>query len=427
MDYEQAVAYIEALPRFAGKPSLLPMQALMQALDNPQKALKCVHVAGTNGKGSTVTMCANILQKAGYKVGLTVSPYVVDFRERYQINGKMIEKDKFLQLFHQVKAAQAKAEEQGYTITGFVFMAAIAFLYFAQEHCDIAVVETGLGGRFDATNVIESPLVCAITSIGLDHTQVLGDTLEKIAFEKAGIIKENTPVVCYPLQDAGVLAVLMEQAAKKHAPFLLPNANSAQIVSESLQGTDVLIGGQALHIPLLGRYQVYNTLTVLEMVRALQNKGYAISPQAVQQGIASTRFAARCEVLRRSPLVLLDGAHNDSGAKSLADTLKELKVEDGVFICAMMQDKDYQNSLRDFAPFVHTMLCVQVSTPRCLSANDLCRSARQAGINACACEGLPQAVAQALKLAGNTRPIVVCGSLFLASNIRQILIAEMQN
>ncbi|MEG1027449.1 MAG: Mur ligase family protein, partial [Oscillospiraceae bacterium] len=226
MDYIQAENYIHSFTRFGSQLGLERMRRLLQLMGNPQKELKYIHIAGTNGKGSTAMMCTNILENSGYKVGTYISPFVVDFRERFQINSKMIEKEDFAVLATYIKPIVDKMrDEENMQVTEFEAVTAIAFKYFAENKCDIVCLEVGLGGRFDATNVIDCPLVAIIASISLDHTAILGDTIPKIAFEKAGIIKPNSTVITYPLQDKEAIPVLKERCREENATFILPDKN----------------------------------------------------------------------------------------------------------------------------------------------------------------------------------------------------------
>ena len=237
MNYTGSVEYIHSLLRFGIKPGLERISELLSLLGNPQEKVKAIHIAGTNGKGSTSTMTANILKNAGYRTGLFTSPYVINFRERIRINGEMIPEDALAETVSRVKEKIDILNEQGTEITEFEAITAAAYLYFAEEGCDFAVMETGLGGRFDATNVITKPAICIITSISFDHTDILGDSLEKIAFEKCGIIKRNCPVVTSENQSSEAMQVIKKTCEEKSSPLFITDPQKATVISDTLGKT----------------------------------------------------------------------------------------------------------------------------------------------------------------------------------------------
>ena len=251
MTYAEALAYVHSLKRFGAAPGLDRMRLLMDRLGNPQDRLAFVHIAGTNGKGSCTAMTARALQTAGYRTGMYISPYVVEFRERFQINGQWIPEGDFIRLLEQVRKEIQALEEQGLLITEFECNTALAFLWFAEEACDVVALEVGLGGRFDATNVISCPLVSVIMAIGLDHTAILGDTVEKIASEKAGIIKGGTTVL-YPVQEPEALAAVMEKCAETGSTLIFPNAGGVEILSSDSEGSDFRWNGETYRVGLAG-------------------------------------------------------------------------------------------------------------------------------------------------------------------------------
>jgi dihydrofolate synthase/folylpolyglutamate synthase len=296
---------------------------LCELLDNPQNKLPIVHIAGTNGKGSTTAMVAYVLQAAGYKVGMYTSPYVKNMRDCTFINGHMMPSDEFAATTAQVREkALQMLDKEGHP-TQFEIETAIAFLWFHQSNCDIVVLETGLGGRLDATNVVEKPLVSVITSISYDHMSYLGDTIEEITTEKCGILKPDGVTVSYPLQSKEALGVIREQAALKRNTLRIPDMNSVAVYQSSLYGNDIACHGMQLHIPLAGLHQVANALTALEAVFALRElHNFHISADAIMKGISSVEMPLRQEVLCHQPVILLDGAHNTDGARSLAESIK---------------------------------------------------------------------------------------------------------
>jgi dihydrofolate synthase/folylpolyglutamate synthase len=365
MNYSQALTYTHSLKRLGSTPGLACLGQVMEKLGNPQEKLSCIHVAGTNGKGSVCAFTASILQQAGYKVGLYTSPFLVDFRERFQINGQMIEEDTYARLAEKVKIAM---EAVGEELSQFAFITAVAFCYFEEQNCDVVVLETGLGGRLDATNIIEKPLVTAITAIGLDHTELLGDTLEEIAREKCGIIKKSALVVLSPGQPIEVVATVMEYAAKAGVQVILPNG--VQITETSPSATNISYGGQEYALSLHGEYQPLNAVTAMEIVKAL--KGFCVREEHIQKGLASAGHKGRCQVLRQDPLILLDGAHNPQGATALSATLTQWLGQDkAIGVCGVMSDKAAKDLAKAMGGHLSKLIAVTPHTPRALSAEKL--------------------------------------------------------
>ena len=304
MTTQQAIEALHALPRMGqGAPGLARMQNLCDHLGNPEKELQCIHIAGTNGKGSLAAMTSSILTAAGYKTGLTISPYVVDFRERFQIDGEMIPPRTLANLTEKViDAIDAIEAEGGEKPVEFEAVTALAFLWFAREKCDLVVLETGLGGRCDATNVVPHKLVAAITKIGYDHMEVLGDTLDKIAAEKAGIIKEGTVVVNYPDQPAEAMGPILTAAAEAHTSIITPDKDDLTLLRGKRLENRIDYGGYRAALGLPGTHQANHAAMAVEIALALWREfGYDISDDAILQGLADARMPARIEVLRRLP------------------------------------------------------------------------------------------------------------------------------
>ena len=306
MTPQQAIDALHTLPR-GGHGTLDRMRALMNALGNPEKDLKCVQIAGTNGKGTLAVMTASILQKAGYKTGLTISPYVTDFRERFQINGEMIPPQTLADLTERVlDAIDAIVIDGGDSPREFEAVTAVALLWFAQSACDIVVLETGMGGLYDATNIVPRTLVAAITRIGMDHMEFLGDTLADIAAEKAGIIKEGCTVVCYPDQPQEAMGPILTAAANAHAAIVTPETDD--LIHRKCRPLENYIdyGGYQVMLKMPGRHQGWHAAMAVEIALTLwREHGFAISDEAILDGLAAARMPARLEVLRRHPLLLL--------------------------------------------------------------------------------------------------------------------------
>ena len=431
MTTQQAIEALHALPRMGqGAPSLARMQNLCDHLGNPEKELQCIHIAGTNGKGSLAAMTSSILTAAGYKTGLTISPYVVDFRERFQIDGEMIPPRTLANLTEKVlDAIDAIEAEGGEKPVEFEAVTALAFLWFAREKCDLVVLETGLGGRCDATNVVPHKLVAAITKIGYDHMEVLGDTLDKIAAEKAGIIKEGTVVVNYPDQPAEAMGPILTAAAEAHTSIITPDKDDLTLLRGKRLENRIDYGGYRAALGLPGTHQANHAAMAVEIALALWREfGYAISDDAILQGLADARMPARIEVLRRHPLLLLDGCHNPDGAKMLAATLTRADFEENlVGVLGVLADKDYKDMLSDLAPCFAKIYTVTPNCPRALSAEELQKEARF-HTDAEAADSVADAIRKAVDYAdeNNLAGVVVCGSLYLAAEARPLLLKEAE-
>lgn len=431
MTTQQAIEALHALPRMGqGAPGLARMQNLCDHLGNPEKELQCIHIAGTNGKGSLAAMTSSILTAAGYKTGLTISPYVVDFRERFQIDGEMIPPRTLANLTEKVlDAIDAIEAEGGEKPVEFEAVTALAFLWFAREKCDLVVLETGLGGRCDATNVVPHKLVAAITKIGYDHMEVLGDTLDKIAAEKAGIIKEGTVVVNYPDQPAEAMGPILTAAAEAHTSIITPDKDDLTLLRGKRLENRIDYGGYRAALGLPGTHQANHAAMAVEIALALWREfGYDISDDAILQGLADARMPARIEVLRRHPLLLLDGCHNPDGAKMLAATLTRADFEENlVGVLGVLADKDYKDMLSDLAPCFAKIYTVTPNCPCALSAEELQKEARF-HTDAEAADSVADAIRKAVDYAdeNNLAGVVVCGSLYLAAEARPLLLKEAE-
>lgn len=417
-----ALDWLQSLPRLSGEPGLDRMKALLAALGDPQKRGRYVHIAGTNGKGSVAAFTANILQKAGFKTGLTISPYVLDFRERFQIDGQMIPPETLERLAAKVRAA---AETLAETPVQFEAVTALALCWFDEEHCDVAVLETGLGGRFDATNAVENTLVAAITRIDLDHTELLGDTVEKIAAEKAGIVKPGCIAVTYPVQEKEALQAIAAACIREKADLVAPEAEDIHLRRGGLFENRMEYGGYEVNLALPGAHQACNAAMAIEIALALWRQGLDIPDDAILEGLEATRFPARIEVLRRQPLVLLDGSHNPAGAAALAATLKAQKLpQKPAAVLGVLADKAAAEMLRALGDSFSTIYAVTPDCPRAMSADELARLASQElpEVPVYPCADLGQALDTAL---GLPQGAVVCGSLYLAAQARPMLLERL--
>ena len=427
MTYEEALGKINNRLRFGVKPGLERIAALLERLGDPQKELKYVHVAGTNGKGTASTLLSSVLRESGYVTGLYTSPYVVDFRERFQIGGEMISKDELVREVELLAPIADEFEARGEEVTEFEFITALAFHWFCARGCDIVVLEVGLGGRFDATNVIAAPEAAVIMSISLDHTAVLGDTLEQIAFEKAGIIKPGGRVVLYPEQGEGVRETVETACRERGAELTVPDLGRVRTLEASLDGTAFEADGLRLRVPFLGEHQVKNALTALEAVKVLRRRGFGISDGALARGFETAFIPARMEVLSHEPLCLLDGGHNPGCARALRDALERFVPQRKIAVIGMLADKDSREALRIIGPLFSKIVTVTPDNPRALDAAALAETAREFCPEAVPAQTCGEALAAALKDMGRGDALIVCGSFFLAGEIREQLQGKMDN
>lgn len=422
MNCNQAVEYIHSLQVFGINPGLERIERLCRMLGDPQDKLKFVHVAGTNGKGSTSAMLAGIFTAAGYKTGLYTSPYVIDFRERIQINGEMISEPDLADIISEVKPAVEELNSQGVIPTEFEVITAAAFLYFERCGCDRVVLEVGLGGRFDATNIIKDPLACVITSISLDHTDILGDTVEKIAFEKCGIIKDTGLTVSYPKQPESALKVIEKTAEEHGKKLIVPELDRLEIISEGIKGTDIKYKDLRLTVPFTGEHMVMNALTVIETAI-----GLGMDNDVIAAGIAGAVMPARMELLNETPAVIMDGGHNEGCAEALKDTLQKFyKGKKILAVIGMMRDKDTDKYFAKTAPLFSRMITTCPKNPRSERAETLKETALRYCRDCAAVDDPRWAVDTALEIIGGYDLLVICGSFYLAGDVREYIIEKLR-
>lgn len=425
MTYDEALRFIHSRDCFGSNLGLLRIERLTQELQNPQNKLKYIHIGGTNGKGSTSTMLSEIMVSQGYKTGLFTSPYVVDFCERMQINGNMISHDELAELTERVKPVVEELDSQGICATEFEIVTAIAFLYFAQNNCDIVILEVGLGGRLDSTNVIDCPLVSVITSISLDHTDILGNTVTEIAKEKCGIIKQNSVTVAYPQMDSDALRVIEKTALEKNNKLYVGDFSRAKIEKADIFGTHFEYRGLDVFVPLSGKYQVCNAINAVETAFAVRENGFDVSDDSIINGIKNARIAARMEIISSSPLVLLDGGHNEGACKVLYDNLRENVGGKITAVIGFMKDKDYASYFERLAPLFSRIVVTTSSNPRTESTEKLALCAKKYCSDVITCEDPNEAVDLAFSLLSEGESLVVCGSLYLAGDVRKKLFSKI--
>jgi len=430
---DEVLEFIHGTSWMGVNPGLSRIAELMGLLGDPQKSLKFIHIAGTNGKGSTAAMLASVLAEAGYKTGLYTSPPIHKINERMQINGRHISDEELIKVASLV-GGQVRLQKDPTTV--FETMTAIALLYFHRQNCDIVVFEVGMGGRLDATNIIPTPEVAVITSIGLDHMEVLGDTVEKIAGEKAGIIKPGGTVVCHP-QAESVEGVIREKCRKESASCTFVNENEITLIETSLDGQrfDFIMPGEGQHasvgfsnatqnftIPLLGNHQLRNAAVAITTIEALREKGWKISADALRVGLCKTFWPGRFEVMRKSPVFIIDGAHNPQGVQTAVDNLSALfPGKKPLFIFGVLQDKDFEKMLEILAPIAGRFLTITPPDSRALPAADLAEILSNRGIPATPCETIQRAVSHAIEISAPEDIICAIGSLTTVGAIREIL------
>ena len=416
MTYEEALSYIHSICWKGSKLGLDRTRELLGKLDDPQKELKFIHIAGTNGKGSTAAMLSSILEEAGYRVGLYTSPFINRFNERMQVNHQPIPDEELAALTEYVRPhADAMADSP----TEFELITALAMVWFARQKCDIVVLEVSMGGELDSTNIIDVPEAAVIAAMGLDHVKELGPTMADIARAKAGIIKEGGRVVSYggnPEADEVIAAV----CRARNASLCQPDFSAIVPGDFSLEGqTFSYKGWRGLRIPLVGAYQMNNAAVVLETVEVLRQRGWNISDEAVRQGLADTRWPARFEVLRRDPVFIVDGGHNPHGIRATAESLSRLFPGRKItFVTGVMADKDVEHILGLIVPLADQFFTVRPDNPRAMDAGELAARIEAMGAKATACASVRDGVDRAIQAEGPHGVACALGSLYMSGEVR---------
>ena len=419
MNAQEAIAYIHSVCWKGSIPGLGRTQELLRRMGNPEKKLKFIHIAGTNGKGSTAAMLSSILRKAGYRTGLFTSPYVYRFHERMQVDGEEISDDDLCACTEFVRPhAEAMAESP----TEFELVTCIAFEYFARKQCDIVVLEVGMGGAMDSTNVIDVPEVAVITNIGLDHTEFLGNTLEAIAETKAGIFKEGGHAVVYR-GTPGVEAVFERVCAARKVSLKKADFETLRAVSHSLEGQTFDCGDRkALFLPLLGSHQLHNASVVLSAIDTLRETGWQITEQNIRDGLRDVRWPGRFDVMRRNPLFIIDGGHNPQCIEALVANIRDyLPGQKLVVLTGVLADKDYADMYRPVMPYVRQFICVTPPNPRRLEAEKLAEFLGASGIPAAPYDDIAAGVRAAVDAAGKDGTVLSFGSLYMIGTVKDAL------
>jgi dihydrofolate synthase/folylpolyglutamate synthase len=439
MTYEEAREFIKISYQFGSVPGLETIKELLGRLKNPEKDLKVIHIAGTNGKGSTSAFISSILAASGYKVGRYISPAVFSYRERIQIFHKgagntdisveYISKKGVVDAIENIRPICDEMIGEGFHHpTWFEIETAMAFLYMVQEEVDIAVIETGLGGRLDATNVFEKVICAVITSISMDHWRELGDTLDKIAREKAGIIKKDCPVVTTS-QETPVRQVISETSKALNSPFYISNADEAYDISHTLNGITFSRNEkgniQTYKLGLLGGYQVENAMLSIKVMEVINHQGYRILPEQIKEGLRLTSWRGRFEIVSKEPYIVIDGAHNEGAARELKKSI-ELYFTNRriIYIMGVLADKDYQSILKYTAPLADMIITVTPDNSRALSSNLLAKEAGKYCKRVLDAGDIGLAAKLAFQAAGKEDVIIAFGSLsYLRDFVDRIKIA----
>lgn len=416
MTYDEAINYIHGVSNFFCKPGLDRIRELCHLLGNPQNSLKYVHVGGTNGKGSVCSMLDSVLRSAGYKVGLYTSPYILEFNERIRINGVNISNERLAFLTEKVKVFADSMTDKP---TEFELITAIAFRYFMEEKCDVVILEVGMGGKLDATNIIDSPMLSVITGIALDHTAFLGDTIEQIASEKSGIIKANSPVL-YGGEDLIAKRVISEYAEQIQSKFYCTDYSKLTTNSSNLNGS--ILNYRSRHevkISLLGAYQPKNAAIVLDAINILSDNGLHIPDEAVYEGLSSARWPARFELIQSNPTVIFDGAHNPQGIAAAVDSIRlyfdNKKV---VVLTGVLKDKDYLTIAKSLSSIALCAFTITPDNPRALRSEKYAEILLQNGVEATPCPSINNAVERAVNASVDNDTALVClGSLYIYGEV----------
>lgn len=432
MNYDEAIKYIKETAKFGSKYGLERTEKILEFLGNPHKHIKTIHVAGTNGKGSTTAMLTSILMDAGYNVGSYISPYIEEFEERIQINRNNIPKEELAEVVTEVSRAVSKVVDLGYiNPTEFEIITCAGFLYFHKKNIDYAVIEVGLGGRLDSTNVI-TPILSIISSISLDHTQILGDTLDKIAHEKAGIIKENVPVILFP-QEKVAEDVIEKTCKEKNSKLIKVPRDISEYVavtSNTLEGKEIKTQQinlkneyiDSYELSLLGKHQILNSTVVVYAARELMNLGVKISKDNIINGLKSVQWPGRLEIMKNNPLVVIDGAHNIDGIKKLTESIDlYFKYNKLILILGILADKQVEDMIETIAPKAERIISVTPHSDRAELAEDLKIEIEKLGVSCEAIDSYEEAYKKALSYCNDDDLLLISGSLYMIGDMRKII------
>lgn len=417
---DEQTKHMDFIDRFSKKgkkiENLDRIKRLLDAVGNPQKGLRFIHIAGTNGKGSMAQMFSEIFIDAGYKTGLFTSPYLIEYNDRIKINGQNISDDELEDISREIKPL-ITALENYEDFSQFEITQTIAFVYFLRHKCDIVVLETGVGGLLDSTNVIENPLVSVIGSIAFDHTEILGDTIAKIAYQKAGIIKPHCPCVMSAGNDMEAVRVVREKAMEQESQLVIPNLYLCRAEKWDISGCRFNYKGESFELSMGGLHQINNALTVIEASK-LMAEALPITMDNIKNGLKKAKLFARIEVISDEPLTILDGAHNPDGMKALAKVLEGIEKSPKIAVIGMIKGKDSAEAIKQLIPVIDEFICVDgyynLETPK----GELAEIIEKAGGKASCSQLLPEKTLERLEKQNPGGLNLICGSLFLASRIK---------
>ncbi|MDR1467366.1 MAG: bifunctional folylpolyglutamate synthase/dihydrofolate synthase [Oscillospiraceae bacterium] len=416
MTYEKVLEKIKGLSKFGIKPGFSRINKILACLSNPQDKLKFIHVAGTNGKGSVCFMLASILSEAGYKVGLFTSPFVTDFCETMQINGRKISKEDIIKLYEIIAPFTKNSKD---CATEFEVVTSIAFKWFEDQACDIIILETGLGGRLDCTNVIKDSLVSVICSISYDHTDILGSSLVEIAKEKCGIIKSGRSTILYPDQESSVFDVIENKCKEKKSRVLMPNRSKFVIVKKDINGTDLIFEGMSYKLPLVGEHQVNNLSVVFEVLDEIKKYGFITSNKDRFIGLRSVNVPARFEIIKRNPPIILDGAHNFDAICSLMNTIKIYFGGKNFFaIFSMLENKDYVSCIEKITPLIDVFVVTNINSSRACDPKILADQIKKYKKIVYIEDNVKKAICTILNLCSVDDVVLIFGSFYLVREVR---------
>ena len=413
LDYTESMKFINKYTKSGGRvKDLSRAQRLMQQLGNPQNTLRFVHIAGTNGKGSVLELTSQSLINAGYKTGQFTSPFIKCYEDRIRINGNNISHDDIAQLCTKVSESAGDDEYSQFEIT-----MAIALLYFAKEKCDIVFMETGIGGIFDCTNIIENPLVSVITSVSLDHTAILGKTVQEIAIQKAGIIKRDRPAVV-SWNNTSVINIFQKECILKNSTLIIPDQSEFEECSSDESGGSFIYNEEKYYIKMHGSHQIINAATAIKTIEVLRNEGFNISSDNVREAFSTVQVLSRVEVIHGDPEIIIDGGHNPAGVSAMISTLISMNIKNPVLIFGMVDTKDIETSSELLSTFAHSVICVDGFASNAIDRTTLAGYFKGKSYVAETDEAFYLAKRIAKK---NNSAIVICGSLYLTETFRKFI------
>lgn len=411
MNFNEAMEFINSFSRSGKKvEDLSRIKQLLDKIGNPQDSLKFIHIAGTNGKGSVLEYCSEILIEAGYKTGQFTSPFMECYCDRIRINRKNISEEELAEI------CSSFADFADAPFSQFEISLAVAFLYFKRHKCDIVCLETGLGGRLDATNIIKNPIVSIITSVSLDHMQVLGETVEEIAKQKAGIIKPGCPCILSAQNKQSVEEIVRKNAEENKSPLIIPDSEKIEILMEELNGTEFVYKGEKYRINMPGFHQVLNAVTALEAVNIIRDRGFELDNKSIYTGLGQALVVSRIEVVNKEPEIIIDGGHNEAGIDSLINVLKLEKNKSVIGVVGMVKGKNYKYAGKRLSEIFDYAFCVDGFDENSVEAGVLAECFKCPNEYSDYISGMKKAIEYAKK---KSALLVVCGSLYFASAVRR--------